>query len=306
MAELVTVFSASARPGMAQLKALRAAGYRVRAVSRRDHPDFAGCERVSADLDDRDSLVAACIGSDHVLFTSPTFSDRAKSPERAGALGWAAKRAGVKRLVFNTTSWHPEEITGVPTMDEVYLRVRALRDSGVPLTVVRPSLFMDNLLTQWVKPELLAEGVLRYPHREDLQVSWICLDDVARVMIATLADPAFAGQTIDVGGPETLTPPQVCAMLSDQLGRPIRYERISPREFGERLYTLFRDVLGSGAETYVSDMEQHYLFKNATNPFNVPMEAMQARLGLRMTPMRDWLAQQDWSDAKALVGSVSG
>jgi hypothetical protein len=95
-------------------------------------------------------------------------------------------------------------------------------------------------------------------------------------------------------------------MLSDQLGRPIRYERISPREFGERLYTLFRDVLGSGAETYVSDMEQHYLFKNATNPFNVPMEAMQARLGLRMTPMRDWLAQQDWSDAKALVGSVSG
>ncbi|ATE65634.1 SDR family oxidoreductase [Rhizorhabdus dicambivorans] len=306
MAELVTVFSASARPGMAQLGALRQAGYRVRAVSRRDHPGFEGCERVWADLDDPASLVSACAGSDYVLFTSPSFTDRAKSPEQAGALGRAAKEAGVRRLIYNTTSWHPEEITGVPTMDELFRRVSALRESGVPLTVVRPSLFMDNLLTKWVKPDLLADGVLRYPHREDLEVSWICLDDVARVMIATIADESFAGQTIDVGGPETLTPPQVCALLSERLGRPIRYERITARQFGERLYGLFRDVLGPGAETYVADMEQHYLFKNATNPFLVPMEAMQARLGIRMTPMRDWLARQDWTDAREPVGSVSG
>lgn len=306
MAERVTVFSASARPGMKQVQALREAGYRVRAVSRRDHPGFSGCERVAADLNDDQSLVAACSGSDYVLFTSPSFTDRAKSPEQAAALGRAAKAAGVSRLVYNTTSWHPEQITGVPTMDEVYRRVEALRGSGVPLTVVRPSLFMDNLLTQWVKPELLAEGVLRYPHREDLEVSWICLHDVARAMIATLADPGLEVQTIDIGGPETLTPPDVCKLLSAQLGRPIRYERITPKAFGERLYALFKDVLGPGAETYVADMEQLYLFKIATNPFNVPMDAMQQRLRLQMTPMRDWLPRQDWSAKRQSIGSVSG
>jgi uncharacterized protein YbjT (DUF2867 family) len=302
----VAVFSASARPGLSQVAALRQAGYRVRAISRRDHPAFDGIERVAADLDDPASLRAACAGVDGVFFTSPTFTDRARGAVQAAALGEAAHAAGVGRLVYNTTSWHPEEATGVPTMDEHFHRTQALRDSGVALTVVRPSLFMDNLLTGWVKPDLLADGVLRYPHREDLAVSWICLDDVARAMITTFEDATFEGATIDVGGPQMLTPPEVCSLLSDALGRPIRYERISPRAFGERLYGLFRDVLGPGHERYVDDMEQHYLFKNATNPFAVDMAAMQARLGIRMTPMREWIARQDWSAARQPVGSVSG
>ena len=134
-----------------------------------------------------------------LAFTSPTFTERDKGEPHAATLGAEAKAAGVKRLVYNTTSWHPDKLTGVPSMDRCYLRTKALQDSGVPLTVVRPSLFMDNLLTNWVKPELLATNEFSYPHKEDLQVSWICLDDVAKVMIATLRDESFAGEIIDVG-----------------------------------------------------------------------------------------------------------
>ena len=306
MTQAVVVFSASARPGLAQIRALRNAGYRVRAVSRSNLPDFDGVERVAADLDDPASLEAACAGMDVAFFTSPTFSARAKGEIHAAAVGTAARKARVSRVVYNTTTWHPEALTGVPTMDEQFRRTRALRETGVNLTVVRPSLFMDNLLTNWVKPDLLSQGVFYYPHREALEVSWISLDDVGRVMIATLGDASLVNGTIDVGGPEALTPPQVCAMLSDVLQRPVRYQRISPRAFGERLYSLFAEVIGPGRETYVSDLEQHYLFKNEANPFKVPMDRGQAQLGIAMTPMREWLARQDWSGRRDAVGSVSG
>jgi uncharacterized protein YbjT (DUF2867 family) len=304
--ETVAVFSASARPGQAQIRQLKAAGYKVRAVSRSQLPIFEGLEVVPADLNDRDSVLRACKGADAVFFTSPTFAEKDRSVEHAATVGSAANEAGVRRLVFNTTSWHPDRLTGVPSMDNCYLRTKAFQDSGVPLTVIRPSLFMDNLLTKWVKPELLSTGEFVYPHKEDLQVSWICLDDVARFMVAAIQDDSLEGQIVDVGGPQTLRPTDVAAMLGEVLGRPVTYRRITPREFGERMYDVFKDVSGQTREEYVSSLEKHYLFKNETNPFYVEMDDTLKRLPVELTPMREWMDAQDWSTSDQDVGSVSG
>ena len=306
--QTVTVFSASGRPGQAQVRQLRRAGYRVRAITRQPdavrEPDV---EIVPADLEDPPSLPRACEGADAVFFTSPSFTQAAKAADHCRRLGEAARDAGVRRVVYNTTSWHPEEPIGVPSMDWSYEKTAALRATGVPLTVVRPSLFMDNLLTRWVKPYLLEDGEFSYPHRPDLEVSWICLDDVARLMIATLASDDFAGETLDVGGPETLRPTEVARLLGDVLGRPVVYRQITPREFGERMYEVFKDVSGLDRETYVSDLEKHYLFKNETNPFRVDMGPVLERIPIRLTPMREWLPQQDWhAGQREPVGSVSG
>ena len=304
---LVAVFSASGRPGLAQVRQLRRLGRRIRAVSRTSTPAFDGLEVVAADLNDAPSLDRACEGVDTVLFTSPTFAQRDKAVEHATRLGDSARRAGVRRLVYNTTSWHPDRLTGVPTMDHGLLKTKALRETGVPLTVIRPSLFMDNLLTNWVKPQMLSTGVFAYPHKTDLNVSWICLDDVAKFMIEAAGRDEMEGETVDVGGPETLRPGQVAALLSEALGRPIVYQQITPREFGERMHAIFKDVSGQDRETYVTNLEKHYLFKNEANPFLVPMEETLRRLPVELTPMKVWLGQQDWTlEARETVGSVSG
>src|SRR3954453_2051526 len=191
----VVVFSASGRPGQAQVRQLRDAGYRVRAITRQPHTIADGdVDVVAADLNDPPSLVRACEGADVVFFTSPSFTDAEKAADQSRLLGEAAREAGVRRLVYNTTSWHPEQPIGVPSMDWSYEKTAALRETGVPLTVVRPSLFMDNLLTRWVKPYVLERGEFSYPHRPDLEVSWICLDDVARLMIAAVPGGDFAGE----------------------------------------------------------------------------------------------------------------
>lgn len=306
--ERVTVFSASGRPGLAQVRQLKRAGCTVRAVTRQRelHPELGDVDVVAADLNDPPSLAAACRDADLVFFTSPSFTEHAKGVEHITAVGDAARTAGVRRMVYNTTSWHPSEPIGVPSMDRGLAKTTALISTGVPYTVVRPSLFMDNLLTKWLKPYVL-DGEFSYPHKSDLEVSWICLDDVARFMIEVTKGDEFAGEVIDVGGPQALRPTDVAALLSETLDRPVSYRQITPREFGERMYGLFHDVSGLDEETYVSTLEQHYVFKNAANPFFVPMDALLARLPIELTSMSAWLGQQDWSNEFAEpVGSVSG
>src|SRR5690242_13482327 len=107
----VTVFGASGRQGTAQVRQLVNAGYNVRAISRRPDPflgeTFANTEVVSADLDDVPSLERAVAGADAVFFTRPLIQTR-DPIERIRNLGRAAKKAGVKRLVFNTSLFVPE------------------------------------------------------------------------------------------------------------------------------------------------------------------------------------------------------
>ncbi len=305
----VAVVSASGRPGLAQVRQLRAAGYRVRALTRQapSHPDLADVEVMPADLNDPESLRRACEGVDGVFFTAPTFTGMDATVDQAAAIGAAARDAGVRRLVYNTTSWHPDGPIGVPTMDRGYEKTKALQDSSVRLTVVRPSLFMDNLLTRWLRPFVVDHGEFSYPHDPDLQVSWICLDDVARVMIASFERDDLEGQILDVGGPEVLRPGDVARLLTAALGRPVVYRQITPREFGERMHAVFGAVTGTDRETYVSSLEQHYQFKNAANPFLVDHDEVQRRMPIRFTPMAEWLAAQDWSErTHDGIGSVSG
>lgn len=304
----VVVFSASARPGLAQVRQLVAAGRRVRAVTRqRTLPaELRKVDVIAADLDHPPSLVAACEGADTVFFTSPSFAQRERAVEHIRRVGDAARAAGVRRVVYNTTSWHPDRPIGVPSLDRVLEKVEALRATGAPLTVVRPSLFMDNLLTRWVKPYLLDEGEFSYPHRPDLEVNWIALDDVARFMIAAAERDDCAGETLDVGGPEALHPGEVAERLSAVLGRPIRFRYITPREFGERMFGIFGAVSGMSREAYVDELDRQYTFKNEANTFRVEMGPLLERLPVHLTSMSRWLAEQNWTREESLVGSVSG
>jgi uncharacterized protein YbjT (DUF2867 family) len=305
---LFVVFSASGRPGLAQVAALREAGGRVRAITRqtRLHPTLQGTEVVAADLNDPDSVARACDGADVVLYTAPTFAERRRSVEHIALVGRCAAQAGARRVVYNTTSWFPAEPIGVPTMDRGVALKDALAATGAPVTIVQPSLFMDNLLTRWVKPHLLRDDEFAYPHAEELQVSWICLDDVARFMIATAQRDDCVRATIDIGGPEALRPAQVAEILGRQLGRTVTYRRLTPREFGERMYEVFSSSTDVDRDTYVSDLVKHYEFKNSANPFLVPMQEVIARFDIRPSSLGEWCARQNWSTEDEPIGSVSG
>ena len=298
----VTVFGASGRQGMAQVRQLVKAGRRVRAISRRADPfcgeQFENVEIVAADLDDEPSLARAVEGADAVFFTRPLIQP-SDPLERIRRVGRAAKAAGVKRLVFNPSLWVPDAPIGQPTYDYAIAMENAFAQSGVPLTVFRAVLFMDNLLTNWARPFIVNEGRYVYPHRAGLDANWICLDDVARFMIAALDRTDLDGARMVIGGPERLYPEDVARILSDTLGRPVRYDPCTPEEFSANLVKAFgEDFPPSMREPTLKGIAQFYRFNNEAsfNPFAVDMEPVLKRIPLKLQTMREWAARQNWYD----------
>jgi uncharacterized protein YbjT (DUF2867 family) len=298
--QTVTVFGASGRQGLAQVRQLCAQGFNVRAVTRSpgrfQGDEYKGVAVVQADYNDLDSLVTACTGADGVFFTHPMFEDAIHVNDHIARVGEAAKRAGVKRLVYNTSSWVPDTPCGEPNYDGNLVRENIFAVSGVPLTVIRPVLFMDNLLTNWVKPGLINEGLYKYPHQPTMKANWICLDDVAKFMIAAFTRDDLEGERIVIGGPEALLPDEVAAVLSDALGKPIRFQYISPREYGEVMYDLFSEVSPLDRDSYAAALDAFYIYNNETNgkAFLVDMKPVLERIPIELTSLSEWAREQDW------------
>ena len=300
---LVTVVGARGRQGLAQIRQLRASGHEPRAVSRHPQtfhdPEFEGVTVAAGDLDDEASLKAAFRGSDAVFFTRPLMGLGADPVARAARVGRAAKAADVRRLVFNTSLYVSDEPCGDPTTDLALRMENAIAETGAPLTVFRPVLFMDNLLTNWARPYIVDEGRYVYAHNPQLEANWISLDDVARFMIAALDRDDLLGARMVIGGPERLRPPQVAEILSETLGRPIRYEPSTPEEFGRRLVAAFGDDMPQVMrEPMVRHIAEFYAFNNTSErrPFSVDMAPVLARIPMQMETMRQWAARQSWAD----------
>jgi uncharacterized protein YbjT (DUF2867 family) len=296
----VTVFGASGRQGLAQIRQLLAQGFWVRAVTRSPERfythEFEGVSVVRADYNDLNSLIKACNNADAVFFTHPMFEDAIHVNDHIARVGEAAKKAGVKRLIYNTSSWVPDTPCGEPNYDSNLIRENIFAAAGVPLTVIRPVLFMDNLLTNWVKPGLINVGLYKYPHEPTMKANWICLDDVAKFMIAALSRDDLIGERIVIGGPEALRPDEIASILSEALGKTITFEYVTPRQYAELMYDLFSDVSPLDRESYATALDDFYIYNNKTNgrSFLVDMQPVLERIPIKLTSLAQWAKTQDW------------
>jgi uncharacterized protein YbjT (DUF2867 family) len=298
---LVAVFGASGRQGLAQVRQLRAAGHRVRAISRSADPfygeAFEDVEVRPADIYDEDSMVRVLEGADAAFYTHPLRA-RQDRVEVVARVGRAVKKAGVKRLVWNTSSWIPDKAGEAhPSYAANTRAINALWATGAPATVFGSVLFMDNLLTNWAFPFIVSEGRYVYPHKPDLECSWISLDDVAKFMVAALDRPDLEGAWLNIGGPEKLKPPQVAELLSKTLGRPVRYDPCTPAEFGKLLAGAYGDDMPPEERAVIEPgMEAFYTYNNnaPTKPFSVDMGPVLERIPIAMETMAEWIERQDW------------
>jgi uncharacterized protein YbjT (DUF2867 family) len=308
----VTVFGASGRQGQAQVKALLAAGYWTRAVSRHQSifhaPQFAGTAVVVGDYSDQGSLESACAGADAVFFQPP----QAERPDvvltHARRLAAATVTAGVQRVVLNSTMWAPDSPCGQSLYDLVLAIENIFAESAAPLVVLRPTVFMDNWLTAFAKPALVKEHTYRYPHKPDLQYSPLCLDDLAKFMVAALTQDDWVGKRLRIGGPETLTPPQVADILSEAMGVPVTYEYQTPQNFGYYVHSLMGGGTGLDREGYAAYFADFYNFNNDApqKPFLFDVTPLLQQAPLKLETFREWAKRQDWTSLDEAVGSSTG
>lgn len=306
---LITVVGASGRQGMAQVRQALAAGYDVRAISRQTDPfagsNIDGIDRIDVrpmDLYDPSTFATALEGSDYIFYTHP-LQARADRAVLVGDLGKAAAELGVKRVVWNTSSWIPDKPGDAFTYAGNTAGINALWRSGAPGTVFGSVLFMDNLLTNWARPFIVNEGRYVYPHNPALEANWISLDDVARFMIASLERPDMEGAWINIGGPERMRGPQVAEVLSNTLGKTVKYDPCTPAEFGRYLVKAAGDDMPAEVrEEFAKGIEAFYEYNNTapTRPFAVDMDHVYERfpeLEGKLETMSEWAPKQDWGDS---------
>jgi uncharacterized protein YbjT (DUF2867 family) len=229
---MILVTGATGNIGGKVLTRLHAAGHKVRALTRDPAragavlPD--GVDTVAADLGGPATLPAALDGVSKVFLMS---LGHHKSTHDANLVA-AAEKAGVEHIVQLSTLGVEEvaEENDTPLGRWHRMAERALTDSGVGWTILRPNGFMTHALS-WA-PGIRAESVVRSPVA-DLAEALVAPEDIADVAVRALTSAGHQGVAYALTGPEALTTRQQVAVLGEVLGRELRFEQISLAEHRE-------------------------------------------------------------------------
>ncbi|WP_336810121.1 SDR family oxidoreductase [Bosea sp. MMO-172] len=221
----ILVFLAGGVQGGAVLRAARARGFKVRALVR-DRPCAAalqapGVELALGDLGDAASLAAASTGIDHAVLQVPIGPAAAMTAQAESALA-AFKAAGVKSFVLKLAS----ASRPAPCEEPSFVANRMIEDTarafGLPFAIVRPTMYLDNLLKPSALAEIMGEGVFAPPIPASQRIAWTSADDCADAALMLLERGAMGGDH-RIAGPESLTGDELVARVSAGLGRTIRY-----------------------------------------------------------------------------------
>ncbi|MER7466254.1 NmrA/HSCARG family protein [Streptomyces sp. NPDC097981] len=185
-----------------------------------------GVNLVRGDLDDEASLRPALEGF-HGLFSVQNFMTPAGlggEVRQGRALARAAKAAGIGHVVYSSVGG-AERHSGIPHFDSKRGIERYLESKGMPLTVLRPTFFMDNFAAhgpQVVDGTLVVQLALKPGTR----VQFIAVDDIGFFAAEAFDKPEqYAGRAVEIAGDE-LTATEVAQAFAERSGLPARFEEV--------------------------------------------------------------------------------
>ncbi|OLE20346.1 MAG: NmrA family transcriptional regulator, partial [Catenulispora sp. 13_1_20CM_3_70_7] len=166
---------------------------------------------------------AALEGVTAAYLVEPSLDADAENPPRIARLVTAAVAAGVSRLVLLSAPGADFEGHPLHTTD------RAVRESGVEWTVLRPNWFSQNFSEAFWLPAIRS-GTLALPTGEG-RVPFIDAEDIADVAIAALTEDRHAGQVYELTGPRAIGFGEATELIAAASGRSLRYVDVSPDDF---------------------------------------------------------------------------
>jgi uncharacterized protein YbjT (DUF2867 family) len=218
---MILVTGATGNAGGELVRVLVDAGHKVRALVRSPQQGILpeGVEQVTGDLNRPETLSAALNGVQGVFLLS--------GYQNMPGLLAQMRRAGVERVVLLSGSSAPTgDMSNAITRYMVRSEI-AVRESGVPWTILQPNSFMSNAL-RWV-PQLRAGNVVRAPF-PTVPVAAIDPFDIAQVAAKALLSREHEGKSYRLSGPESQLPEEHVAILGRVLGRELRFEGLSDAE----------------------------------------------------------------------------
>ncbi|WP_245641877.1 SDR family oxidoreductase [Nonomuraea candida] len=246
----VLITGATGTVSTALLDELRGAGLRLRALVREESAArrLKGqvAEAVVGDLGEPASLPPAFDGVQDVWLLTP---NGPRAPEHHMNALWAARRAGVERVVRLSVVGAAHD---APNRSG---RLHALSDreieaSGLRWTILRPHWFMQNLLNE--AGDVAATGTFSL-NLAAARIGMIDVRDIAACAARVLRDDPdrHHGRIHTLTGPRSLSLEEVAGELGRAVGRPVTY-----RPVGDDVKRAA--LLGYGVPAWIVDMLEEY------------------------------------------------
>ena len=197
----------------------------------------------------------------------------------------AAKANGVKKIVWNTSGWLPDQKTGIPT-DDIKLDVKDyLVNSGLKYVIIEPTIYMENMMGAFCAPFISKEKKLAYPTPEAMPIGWIASRDVSAFVVEAIYNEDLTADTFQISGLENLKGNDLADRFSKGVGEKIVYYTQTPTEFKD----ILSPFVGEAAAAAVSSYYEY--LQNATeypSKFNSNMAEVLEKLPVEMTSLEEW------------------
>lgn len=215
----ILVTGGTGNVGGAVVQELLKRGTQVRVLARKQPEPGrlpAGVEVALGDLLDPVSLGEAMDGIDRMFLVNTVTADELTQALIAYGI---AQRKGIQHITYLSV-FKVDQFADVPHFASKLAVERALREFGLPYTILRPGYYMQNDAT--LKDALRGAGIYPMPIGT-AGIAAVDVRDIAEAAAISLTEKGHDGQTWDLVGPAMITGPGNAAIWSKLLGKEIRY-----------------------------------------------------------------------------------
>ena len=237
-----------------------------------------GAKLVEGDLDKPDLLEQVMNGIDSVFLMGTFIEGGTESETRRGKMMVdIAKEKKIEHIVYSSVV-NADKNTGIPHFESKYKVEQHIKNSGIPYTIIGPTSFMDNLLSYSLAG--LQQGKLALPLSPSRILQQSAVENIVEFFALALERRnSFIGKRIDIASDE-ITGEQAAKVLSNELGRKIRYEQVPMeqiRQASEDLAVMYEwfERIGTGVD--VAALHKQYPEVN-------------------WLTFKDWVKSQNWGD----------
>jgi uncharacterized protein YbjT (DUF2867 family) len=193
-----------------------------------------GVEVVVGDLHDIDTIREAMEGIDAAYLVYPV---QAGLIDATVNFAHAAREADVSAIV-NLSQRSADRNSKSNSCKETFIAEQVLNWSGLAVTHLRPTYFLEWLLYPFQLPLFVEKGILRLPVGKGRHAP-IAAEDQGRVIAAILQNPSeHKGQTYPLFGPVEMDHEQMASELSEALARKIVFQDVPIDEYCKSLETM--------------------------------------------------------------------
>ncbi|KAH7071393.1 hypothetical protein BKA63DRAFT_419387 [Paraphoma chrysanthemicola] len=275
MSKLITVFGSTGNQGGSVVRAILnhpqlSKEWKIRGITRNaNKPDAQalvkqGVEMVSADLNSKDSILAAITGSTAVFGVTNYWEKASLEHEvqQGRNLTDACKAAGVANLIWSTLPYVSKITNGklhnLHHFDSKAMVEEYIKQVGQAASFVMPAYFMSNIPGS-IRPNSTGSGYeLSWLFHPDTQIPMLDVPrDFGKFVASTLAATPSYQHTYAASG--WFTPLDVCAAVEACTGKKCAFNEVPLEQFGgskELLDNLLMireyDYYGPGAKEGVS------------------------------------------------------